>query len=102
MQKNNQTIPVVSISQKVINIVAETLHLDPKQITLEMGLQKDLFADSIDIPEIFIALEQEFPIKLDDMNKHKGDIHIKDLVNYVEYALKVRKRMKLAQQQKLH
>ena len=43
-------------------IIAEVLSVDPKEITLDTKFTHDLAADSLDLYQIVMAIEQEFRI----------------------------------------
>ena len=50
--------------EKMKNIIAETLNLDPEEITLEATFQDDLGADSLDVYQIIMGIEEEFDIEV--------------------------------------
>ncbi|MBS7239016.1 MAG: acyl carrier protein [Acetatifactor sp.] len=50
--------------EKLKNIIAETLNLDPEEITLEATFQDDLGADSLDVYQIIMGIEEEFDIEV--------------------------------------
>ncbi len=54
------------ITDKVIALVAEQLNLDPKTITTESNILEDLGADSLDIIEMLMTLEDEYGITIPD------------------------------------
>ncbi len=64
--------------EKVINIIANQLDVDPSTITADTRLVEDLKADSLDIVELVMDMEQEFDIEIPDeelLNIHTiGDI----------------------------
>ena len=71
------------ILEKVIGILAEELDLDTEEIKAESSLQEDLGADSLDVVEIVMALEDEFDIEIPD--EETGNIkRVQDIVNYIE------------------
>ena len=51
---------------KVREIVANQLDLDPESITMDSALVDDLKADSLDIVELIMDLEQEFDVEIPD------------------------------------
>lgn len=55
-----------SIEQRVIEIVAEELSVDKDKIRRETTFIQDLGADSLDIVELIMALEEEFDISIPD------------------------------------
>ena len=54
------------VFEKVRDIIASTLKLDPSKVTLEANLESDLGADSLDAVEVIMALEDEFGIEISD------------------------------------
>jgi len=57
---------VSSIEQRVFEIVAEELSVDKDKIRPETTFINDLGADSLDIVELIMALEEEFDISIPD------------------------------------
>jgi len=47
-------------------IIAEVLSLDPDEITEDSSFQDDLGADSLDLYQVIIAIEEQFDIKIDE------------------------------------
>ena len=45
-------------------IIAEVLNVDPDEITMETTFQDDLGADSLDVYQIIMGIEEEFDIEL--------------------------------------
>ncbi|MDR3039106.1 MAG: acyl carrier protein [Candidatus Adiutrix sp.] len=54
------------ITSRVINVVAEQLSVEASEIRPESSFQEDLGADSLDLVELIMAMEEEFDIKIDD------------------------------------
>ena len=52
--------------EKVQNLIAQQFSSDPAKITLESDLVKDLGADSLDIADLIMTLEDEFGITVPD------------------------------------
>lgn len=52
--------------EKVRDIIAHQLDIDPATITAESRLVEDLKADSLDIVELIMDLEQEFDVEIPD------------------------------------
>ncbi len=50
--------------EKVCKMLAEQLNIDEKTITTESEVVKDLGADSLDVVELMMALEDEYGITL--------------------------------------
>ncbi|SFE31063.1 acyl carrier protein [Thermoanaerobacter thermohydrosulfuricus] len=69
------------IFEKVRDIIAEQLGIDPEEITMESSFIDDLGADSLDIVELIMALEEEFDIEIPDEDAEK----IKTVGDVLEY-----------------
>ena len=59
-----------SVFDKIKNIITEQLDVDEASITLETSFE-DLDADSIDIVELVMAIEEEFDIEIPDEEAEK-------------------------------
>jgi len=57
---------VVSVSERVIEIVAEQLGVEKERINAETSFVNDLGADSLDTVELVMELEEEFDITIPD------------------------------------
>ena len=62
---------IKDIESKLRTIVAENLFIDADKITPESRFVEDLAADSLDVVEIVIAVEDEFSINTDDDDVEK-------------------------------
>lgn len=51
--------------EKLKQVIATVLSVDPKEITLETTFMEDLGADSLDVYQIVLGIESEFDIELD-------------------------------------
>ena len=50
--------------EKLKKVIAEVLSVDPDEITMETTFTDDLGADSLDIFQIIMGLEEEFDIEI--------------------------------------
>ena len=50
--------------EKLQSIIAEVLSVDPEDITMDTTFVDDLGADSLDIFQIIMAIEEEFEIEI--------------------------------------
>ena len=50
--------------EKLQNIIAEVLNVDPDEITAETTFVDDLGADSLDVFQIIMGIEEEFDIEI--------------------------------------
>ncbi len=65
------------------NILETQLDVDPASITEETNIVEDLGADSLDIVELMMSVEEEFQITISDSDAHLFKT-IGDVVNYIE------------------
>ena len=75
---------VVVIFEKMKDIVAEQFGIDPEDVTMETNFVEDFDADSIDVVEIMMAVEQEFNIGEVDENALENVKTVGDVVNYIK------------------
>jgi acyl carrier protein len=78
---------VISMSQdaifeKVKGIVAERLSVDAGEVTPAANFVNDLSADSLDVVELVMALEEEFDIEIPD-EAAEGIKTVQDAVDYI-------------------
>ena len=74
-----------NVEEMVRNIVVEKLDRKPEEVTLEAKFIEDLGADSLDLTELLMALEEEYNIDIDD---EANDIQtVGDAVKYIEGKL---------------
>ena len=50
--------------EKLIKVIAEVLNVDPEEITMESTFMDDLGADSLDVFQIIMGIEEEFDIEI--------------------------------------
>ena len=69
--------------EKVRDMLAKQLNLKPEQITPQSDVVKDLGADSLDVVELLISLEDEYGISIpeDDIVNVKT---VQDIVDMIE------------------
>ena len=76
-------IPGKTMFEKVRDLLAKQLKLKPEKITMESTISGDLEADSIDILELLMTLEEENGIVIPD-EKLAGFKTVGDIVRYLE------------------
>lgn len=54
------------VFDKVKELVADQLDVDDEKVTADANLQDDLGADSLDVVDLVMALEDEFEIEIPD------------------------------------
>ncbi len=71
------------ILERLKEIVAEQLEIEAETITAETRLNEDLNADSLDVVEMLMALEDEFGVDIPDEEIEKMKT-IGDVVAFIE------------------
>lgn len=71
------------VFEKLKKIIAEQLEVEESEITLESSFQDDLDADSLDVVELIMAIEDEFDLEIPDEEAEKIS-KVKDAVSYIE------------------
>lgn len=71
------------ILEKVKKIIADKLDIEEDKITPESSFLDDLGADSLDIVELIMELEEEFGIEIPDEDAEKIRT-VADAVKYIE------------------
>ena len=79
---------VEEIFQTMRDLVAEQFAMDPAEITMETSFEEDLGADSVDLVELVMAMEEEFDMGEAGEDELTGMKTVGDAVNYVAYKLK--------------
>jgi acyl carrier protein len=72
-----------SVYERMKKIVAEQLGVDEEQVTLEASFVEDLNADSLDLVDLIMTLEEQFGMEISDEDAEKI-ITVQDAVNFVE------------------
>jgi acyl carrier protein len=73
-QNNNQNSNKethMSVNPKVKDIIVEQLGVDPEKVKSEASFIDDLGADSLDIVELVMAMEEEFDLEIPDEDAEK-------------------------------
>ena len=73
----------MSIEEEIKEIVAGIVHVDKSILTREGSLRKDIKADSLDIVQALVAVEDKFDIEIPDEEAQKFQ-NFGDLVDYEE------------------
>ena len=77
---------VENTSEILFPMVAEQLSVELEKVTLDAKFVDDLQADSLDVVELVMNVEERFGIEIDDTVA--GDMEtIKDVVDYIENAI---------------
>lgn len=68
---------------QVKEVVVEQLSVAPEAVKMESKIIEDLGADSLDVVELVMALEEKFEVEIPDAEAEKLK-SISDVVNFIE------------------
>lgn len=71
------------IFAKVKEVIADELEVDEEQVTMEAVIVDDLGADSLDVVELIMRLEENFEIEIPDEEAEKIQT-VGDAVKFIE------------------
>lgn len=74
------------MQQKVVNIIANQLGVERDLVTLDANVVDDLGADSLDVVELVMALEEAFDLEIPDEEAEKIRT-VKDIIEYLAKSL---------------
>ena len=74
------------IFEKVVNVLSDKLGVERSSIAESSSLTDDLGADSLDLVDLVMELEEQFGVKIDDSELEKLST-VKDVVDYIEKSL---------------
>lgn len=69
--------------EKIRKILCEQLEQEEDQVTMESSIMDDLGADSLDLVDLLMSLEDEFDLEVPDEDIEKIKT-VGDLVHYIE------------------
>ena len=70
------------ILEKLIQILSEQLDLDPNSLSADTAIVEDLGADSLDVVEMLMAVQDEFDVEIPD-DEIENFKTIGDMADYV-------------------
>nr|WP_314471995.1 acyl carrier protein [uncultured Campylobacter sp.] len=73
----------MAVFDDVRDVVVEQLSVAPDAVKRESKIIEDLGADSLDVVELVMALEEKFEVEIPDSDAEKL-ITINDVVTYIE------------------
>ncbi len=74
---------MASVEERIIELIAEQLDRDISEISPEMSFIDDLGADSLDLVELIMTIEEEYNIEIPDDDAEKLT-YIKDAIEYIK------------------
>lgn len=72
--------------EKIQQIIAEVLNIDPQEITMDTTFVDDLGADSLDVFQIIMGIEEEFDIEIPN-EAAESIVTVADAVEQIKKAL---------------
>ncbi|MCI6689887.1 MAG: acyl carrier protein [Clostridiaceae bacterium] len=72
--------------EKLQEIIAEVLNVDPEEITMDTTFVDDLGADSLDVFQIIMGIEEEFDIEISNEDAEKI-VTVGDAVEQIKNAV---------------
>ena len=79
---------VEEIFQTMSELVAEQFAMEPAEVTMDTSLEEDLGADSVDLVELVMAMEEEFEVGEIQEEDLKTPKTVGDAVNYIASKVK--------------
>lgn len=78
---------MLTTEDKVKNIIVEQLNVDAEAVSPDANFVEDLGADSLDIVELVMTMEEEFDLEIPDEDAEKIK-SVGDVINYVKSRAK--------------
>ena len=75
-----------AMKDKIVEIISNQLGIDHGDVTPEASVVDDLGADSLDVVELVMALEEEFNLEIPDEEAEKIK-SVSDIFSHMENAL---------------
>ena len=72
----------MSVEEKMKKIIMDQLGVSADEVKSDASFVEDLGADSLDLTELIMAMEEEFSLEIDDEEAQKL-LKVKDAVAYV-------------------
>jgi len=73
----------MAVNQEMIDIIVEQLSVEKDKVVPEASFVDDLGADSLDLVELIMAMEEKFDIEIPDEDAEKI-VTVQDAVSYVD------------------
>ena len=83
LSNNNPKEAYNMVFEKVREILCQQLDVEEEQVSMESAIIEDLNADSLDLVDLVMSLEDEFDIEIPDEDVEKIKT-VGDLVGYIE------------------
>jgi len=76
---------IMALFDEVKEVIVEQLNVAPEEVKPEAKFVEDLGADSLDVVEMIMALEEKFEIEIPDSEAEKIQT-VQDVIDYIEKA----------------
>ncbi len=73
----------MALIEEVKEVVVEQLNVNPDEVKEESKFVEDLGADSLDVVELVMALEEKFDIEIPDTDAEKI-VTVNDAITYIQ------------------
>ena len=73
----------MAVEQKMIDIIVEQLSVESEKVVANASFVDDLGADSLDLVELIMAMEEGFDIEIPDEDA-EGITTVQDAIDYVK------------------
>jgi acyl carrier protein len=77
---------IVEIKNRIVEIIANQLGIEEEDVTAAASVIDDLGADSLDVVELVMALEEEFDLEIPDEEAEKIT-NVQNIFDYMANAL---------------
>ena len=71
------------VFDKLKEIIMDQLDVEEDEVTMDANIQEDLGADSLDIVDLVMSVEEEFDLKIEDEDVEKIKT-VGDIVSFIE------------------
>lgn len=77
---------LTTVLERVSKVIVDRLGVDESEVTLQASFREDLGADSLDVVELVMELEDEFDMEITDEDAEKIST-VGDAIAYIESKL---------------
>ena len=74
------------MKKRIVQIIARQLGIEETNVTAQSSVVEDLGADSLDVVELIMALEEEFNLEIPDTEAEKI-VNVQNIFDYMENAM---------------
>ena len=72
--------------KRIVEIIAKQLGIEETDVSAQASVVEDLGADSLDVVELIMALEEEFDLEIPDTEAEKI-VNVQSIFDYMENAM---------------